>query len=254
MTKKAPSEVLFFPPPLIAGNLKLGKAIWHFALPAGETCPGESIGVGGCAEDCYAKGGHYLLTSVRRRYEVNDALRHTRDFSHRVRYQIRNEGIRTVRIHSSGDFDSLRYIALWHKIVASSRTTTFYAYTRSWRDSAGNVRPRYVAALTTLAALPNMRMWFSCDKVTGPPPEVAGVMRAYLTDDTEPAEFPVDLVFRKTRTTYAVTIGDALVCPVERKKRKVTQISKLTCNTCRLCFDRTNWLQNRNQQTINLQG
>jgi len=246
--------VLFFPPPLIAGNMKLGKAIWHFALPAGKTCPGESIGEGGCAEDCYAKGGHYLLASVQRRYELNDKLRNEADFAYRVRQQIRLETVQTVRIHSSGDFDSVGYTDLWRKIATTVPTTKFYAYTRSWRDRDGNVSKSMLVALTKLAKLRNVQLWFSCDAVTGPPPETAGVLRAYLTDNLEPASFPVDLVFRKTRKEYAVTIGDALVCPVERKKRKVTQISRLTCNTCRLCFDRADWLQERNQKTINMQG
>jgi hypothetical protein len=48
---------------------------------------------------------------------------------------------RHVRIHDSGDFFSLEYLAAWLRIVRTTPGTTFYAYTKEVRMFRENVEP-----------------------------------------------------------------------------------------------------------------
>lgn len=229
--------------PLLPGNVKVGQSIWHWALPAGDSCPGKTEA---CFSACYARKGHYRFANVQRRMAINDQLRKREDFVRRVSSQCTLQGIQLVRIHSAGDFDTIPYVRQWAEIARRAKLTTFFAYTRSWRNErTGAVDEEFVEALTKLAALNNVQLWFSCDQDTGRPPTIDGIPLAYLSRDDSPAPYPVDLVFRERRSEKRVTIGGVLVCPAERIKF-TARVRKVTCQNCRLCFERTDWLHKRN--------
>ena len=221
--------------PLLPGNEKLGTSVWQFSLPAIETCPGKSKL---CSALCYACKGRYRTGGVAGRLAENDRMRMEDDWTRRVISQIFASRIREVRIHPSGDFDTVAYIDQWIEIVRKSPKTTFWAYTRSWRI------PELRARLSVLSRLPNMALWFSCDHETGAPPKLKRVKRAYMSvNDADSPRFKVDMVFRVQRYTKQVRMGGVLVCPVERHAEIKT---KTTCQQCQLCFHRRDWLDDYN--------
>jgi hypothetical protein len=174
---------------------------------------------------CYAARGNFRRGNVKDSLERN--LKHTEDrrFTQNMRYSIRENFARVVRIHASGEFYSVEYTQDWLKIIEQHPYVTFFAYTRSWRNE------EVLAVLRQMAKLPNMRLWFSCDQETGAPPRVAGVRRAYMMiNDSDAPKFKVDLVFRDHAKTIMKWVGTALVCPYENGT------TKTACSRCRLCF------------------
>lgn len=230
--------------PLLPGNSKLGKTVWHFSMPAIETCPGRSEL---CSKLCYALKGHFFHANVRDREVVNEQMRHEKNWWRRVVAQMNLHNIREVRIHASGDFDSATYIQDWIKIIRGKPDATFYAYTRSW--SATELLP----LLDQMSKLPNMQLWHSCDKDTGAPPRRKRCPRAYLSaSDTDFPSYKVDLIFRNDRRVKQVQLGGVMVCPAERLRSKRrpdgTKPNKVTCAQCQICFDsqRLQWLADYN--------
>jgi hypothetical protein len=150
-------------PLLTQGNAKLGPSIWHFNLPAGVSCPGRSEL---CSVACYATHGNYRRSSVQRKYEENWRLATTAplELHRRLDTELTMLGDVTVRIHTSGDFFSADYIAMWSALTRVHPRTRFFAYTRSWRVSA------LLSELHALRERPNVRLWASSDDETGPPP------------------------------------------------------------------------------------
>ena len=63
-----------------------------------------------------------------------------------------------VRLHSSGDFYSSRYISFWIRIVRRHPSVTFWAYTRSW------VVPGLLSELEVLRCLANVHLFASWDR------------------------------------------------------------------------------------------
>jgi hypothetical protein len=68
------------------------------------------------------------------------------------------EGTKLVRIHVSGDFDSVAYVERWIEIASDNPETLFWAYTRSWRDISIRL------SLEKLRALPNVQLFASTDE------------------------------------------------------------------------------------------
>jgi hypothetical protein len=152
---------------LARGNSKLGRRVYTFSLPAGGTCPGQSPL---CAANCYAGAGHFLRGSVQAVYRRNLRMSRRADFVERVVGEIRDRRVRLLRLHVSGDLYSVEYAAKWVEIAGGCPETRIWAYTRSWRV------PAIFPALEELAALPNVRLWFSADADTGSPERLpAGV-------------------------------------------------------------------------------
>lgn len=227
--------------PLVAGNSKLGPSVWQYSLPTISTCPGRTAL---CSKACYATKGSYLYANVERRLTFNDEHRLSDDWISQVRMQIRLYRIREVRIHTAGDFDTAAYIRNWCEVIRNAPRTLFWAYTRSW------CVPELLPELDKLSRLANMQLWFSCDRETGVPPRRTHVRRAYLsTEDSDIPRYRVDLVFRSNRRTKQVRLGGALVCPAERVSRSKNSTSpRLTCDQCRLCMDRVQWLDEANDK------
>jgi|TARA_Y100000310_G_scaffold266220_1_gene277646 hypothetical protein len=127
---------------------KLGR-VATVNRPAGTTCPGASEW---CARDCYAKHGLF------------------RTFGHQARYGAATLTLPAklppvVRLHVSGDFDTVEYVRLWIEKVKANPDTLFWAYTRSW-----NV-PELLPELEALRVLPNMQLFASVDPTMPEPPK-----------------------------------------------------------------------------------
>lgn len=141
-----------------AGNSKLGR-VGVINRQAGSTCPGASDE---CAAFCYAKKGFYLMYGHQKRYGESTL-------------QLPAKLPKFVRIHASGDFDSVEYIEFWIETAIAHPDTRFWAYTRSW-----NI-PELLPALETLRAVPNVQLFGSTDTSMPEPPE--GWRVAYLETD-----------------------------------------------------------------------
>lgn len=209
------------------GNVKLGRAFWSFSLPAVTTCPGATST---CLKHCYARDGLFLMASVRgNRARCLEASK-SKTFVADMTSQIRDHFVELMRIHVEGDFYDKSYVSKWTRIAAGCRKTTFLAYTRSWRV------PGLIEPLCELGKLPNVRLWFSADAESGPPPRLDGVRGvAYMSiNDGDLPDYPADLVFRDNDTTLMkFTPRGDLVCPYEQGVKKKT---KITCSRCRYCL------------------
>src|SRR5262249_6722553 len=97
--------------------------------------------------------------------------------------------------------------------------------------------------LARLASLPNVNVWFSCDKDSGLAPAVPGARACWLQAEYEDpptaghGQLPMLLVFRthlpgREPVTW---IGSALVCPAYNG---TDGGEGTTCEECRFCFRR----------------
>jgi hypothetical protein len=216
---------------LSPGNRKLGgRLVWGFGLPSGdpEVCVGLSEE---CRRHCYARRTEGLRPSVRARYEKNLRLSRLPDFAPRVRYFILAHEIEVVRLHVGGDFYSAGYARRWLRVMRQLPRVRFFLYTRSWRDPA--VRP----ALEAMAALPNCRVWYSCDRGTGWPGRTPQRVRlAWLmtaADESPPSSAGLVFRVRHLRTQPQTRVEGVRVCPDEDG---VPRRRPVTCDRCQLCF------------------
>lgn len=206
---------------LTQGNGKLGEAIHAFSIPALLTCPGKSPT---CSKSCYALKNRFSQGFVQDRLAWCFEQTKRPDFVSRMVKEIHSRGVLVCRIHCSGDFFSPAYTRKWTDIVAACPKARFFGYTRSWKV------PQIARKLRTLAALPNMAMWYSADKDIGRPARVPDRVRvAWLqtSEDDEPGK--CDLVFR-VRRLRKLPASD-LVCPHERPDGK-----GVTCASCGICW------------------
>lgn len=217
---------------IVRGNQKLGpELIWSFSLPAIESCPGASSV---CMLKCYATNGHYRRGSVRTKYEANLRRTRTAEFADELAEEIRSRYVRVMRIHGSGDFYSMEYIRDWIEVARRCPKTTFYFYTRSWRE------PHLRDALIGLSGLPNVYGWFSCDRETGLPDLPAkpeGVRYAWMVDEAiheVDVPYEADLAFRDESRKPVKRLNGVLVCPYENGVP--LQRGRITCDTCQICF------------------
>lgn len=210
---------------LTLGNGKVGEAVHLWSLPAALSCPGRTPA---CVSACYARRGRYRVRAVRDRLHANYDRSRDPDFAAAMTAEVRRRGCLVVRVHASGDFYSAAYTDAWAEVVAACPRTAFYAYTRSWR--VDSIRP----ALDRLAALPNVRLWVSTDRDTGPAgPFPPGVRACHLlTREGEGVPAATDLVFRVLRLRR-VRVPLAVVCPSESPAGTARG---LTCGACGRCF------------------
>ena len=210
-----------------ATNTKLGPLIHAWAIPAGTTCPGETAL---CSTACYAKAGHFRYGTTQACHLRNLAFSRTPEFVDWMRSSLSANFVRVMRVHTAGDFYDLDYVRKWQQIITSCRQTQFFGYTRSWRI------PELLPALIQLSQAPNMSLWWSLDRETGPAPIVRGIRRAYMAiDDVDAQTAPndCDLVFR-VRTSQPMKKANGIqVCPPENG---VTTQSKITCSRCGICW------------------
>lgn len=144
------------------GNMKLGPDVVSYSKLAIVSCPGASSW---CKENCYAKR---IDGWVRLVHEVN-----THEHGELVAKLPKDAYL--VRLHVSGDFDSVTYIQSWINLVRTNPKADFWGYTRSW-----NV-PELYPSLCTLRDLPNMQLFASVD-TTMPLPDT-GWRLAWIEGD-----------------------------------------------------------------------
>ncbi len=198
------------------GNMKIGMGVYTYSRLAGMfyTCPGSTTE---CEEICYAKR---ILGPVRDIYAQNSRLLDVPELP--VECQV-------LRIHVSGDFDTVTYVENWIARLTERPDVTAWAYTRSWRV------PILLPSLERLRALPNVQLFASMDSShTDVPP--TGWRRAWIDGDTRAGE----VLNAGAHTTLSPTLQQrnqrtfdgimSLVCPEETKH-------KANCLECGYCFE-----------------
>ena len=216
---------------LTRGNHKLGgRLIWSFSLPSGR--PDICIGMSAlCQRHCYARRMERLRPAVLARYEANYRLSLDPAFAALVVAFLAWRDISVVRLHVGGDFYSPAYARKWLRVMRRSPHVRFYFYTRAWRVESMR------DALDRMAALPNCRAWYSCDRETGVPSDVPPCVRlAWLS--AEPGDVPppsAGLVFRTRglRREEATHLGGVRVCPAEDGAPRGEPV---TCERCGSCW------------------
>lgn len=212
------------------GNTKLGPAIFHWSIPAGETCPGQTPA---CAAQCYAKRGNHMFPDVQKALRRRLALTRRADFTRLMVAEIKQLWPRVVRIHVAGDFYSAAYTRKWADVARQCPDVRFYAYTRSWRV------PSIARELRALAQLPNVRLWYSVDKDSEQPRRLPyRVKVAYMQTAHQDLPRKADLLFRVQRLRKTVQklvslpLADALTCPVENGATG----HATNCQKCKVCW------------------
>ncbi len=212
-------------------NTKLGPLIHSWALPADEvTCPGASTM---CRTECYAKKGHFHYATVKNAHLRNYKFSTTSGFTDWFISTLQSNFVRVLRIHVGGDFYSVDYTRKWQQIVKARPDIQFFGYTRSWRVDA--ILPELIA----LSRRPNMSLWWSIDRATGPAPAIRGIRRAYMAvNDVDASLAPddCDLVFRVNRGTVLKRANGVLVCPPENGQPPGRLDTKITCSRCGICW------------------
>lgn len=216
---------------LTPGNKKLGgHLIWGFGLPSGAA--GVCVGMTPtCRAHCYAVRTERYRPKAARRYHHNLALSRGEGFARRVWALLVAHAVRVVRVHTGGEFYSAAYARKWLAVARRAHRVRFFTYTRAWR--VPGIKP----AIDELAALPNVRVWYSADRDTGLPPEIpAEVGVAWLMaaeDDHPPAG--ADLVFRvrRLRRHPLAEVGGVRVCPAEDGHPRPRAP---TCDRCGVCW------------------
>ncbi len=132
------------------GNLKLGAGVFTYsriagspAFTAGGTCPGSTTE---CEAICYAKRIGGIVKREVYAHNGGDDVPTIPD------------ACRLLRIHVSGDFDTVAYIDAWIARLKARPDVTAWAYTRSWRV------PALLTHLEILRALPNVQLFASMDR------------------------------------------------------------------------------------------
>ena len=167
--KVAPHSAESTPPLLEPGNSKLGtdgrfaETVFVWNLPAMATCPGASKW---CSAHCYNADALSAKFPIEP-WAVNWAWATERPIELEAIILARIKAATppiAFRIHSSGDFFSTPYVALWITVCRASPDVCFWAYTRSWQI------PEIAAALEELRRVPNVELFASWDNSMQEPP------------------------------------------------------------------------------------
>jgi hypothetical protein len=202
----------------------LSGSIFQWSIPAIDACPGRTPC---CAVACYALRNHFLFRAVQERLEWNWSQAQMPGFVDRMVDEVYRKGCIVVRVHVAGDFATPGYTRKWVEIVTRSPQTTFFAYTRSWR--VAKIEPY----LRELAALPNLRLWYSTDRQTGWPEKIPQRVRVAYLQDSDESDGRADLVFRTLRfRRLALPVAPA-VCPYDTVEGKDQGV---TCGSCQKCW------------------
>lgn len=211
------------------GNSKTGRGSHTYSQLSIASCPGITPT---CRQHCYTLKWGANFRWSEEPYALNLARSTKKDFVGKVVEEIRRWKVRKLRVHTAGDFYAEDNVRDWKEIASRSPNTIFWAYTRSWRN------PSILAELSSLAELPNVRLWFSEDQDTGPSPSVPGVRPCYLQVRTD-EEIPdhIGLLFRyrprNGRLPVRKRVNNAVVCPQENG---TPEGAALTCVECGICL------------------
>ena len=103
------------------------KRLFEFNLTAKKTCPQAKD----CLKYCFADKGTYKYPVVKNKYDNNIKATKRENFSSEIQAEIDKKSIEAIRIHSSGDFYSQKYLNKWIKIAKKNPKIIFYGYTKS---------------------------------------------------------------------------------------------------------------------------
>ena len=113
------------------GNKKLGNKIYSFDLPAVVSCP-NSID---CYKTCYAVKGTFLYggkgAKTSNTYNFAIALNDIKYLQKELIKEIIKKKIKTIRIHSSGDFFSKEYFLMWCNIAKRFKNLKIFTYSKA---------------------------------------------------------------------------------------------------------------------------
>jgi hypothetical protein len=119
---------------LSSGNAKLKKSgIYSWGIPAYKSASGKLVcpAAKDCLQGCYARNGFYVMPSVKKAQEERLALsQRGMIFAVEISEEIKRRGVKTLRIHDSGDFYSKRYLDSWLAVIQMNPSVRFYAYTK----------------------------------------------------------------------------------------------------------------------------
>lgn len=180
------------------------------------TCPGSSIE---CESICYAK--RVISTppvwDIWRINSETDRLPGDEDPL--------PDDAKLVRIHVSGDFNSVEYVEEWIRLADSRPEVNFFGYTRSWRVL------ELLEPLERFRALSNVQLFASMDtSIEELPPQ--GWRRAWIENDSRCNLEGVDMQEEANSNTLTLEPdgqdGVGYVCPEEMGR-------KPNCQSCMYC-------------------
>ena len=112
-------------------NKKLGKLIYSFDLPAVVSCPNSNE----CFKNCYANKGAFLYggkgAKTSNTYNFAIALNDLKYLQKELIKEIEKKKIKTIRIHSSGDFFSKEYFLMWCNIAKRFKNLNIFTYSKA---------------------------------------------------------------------------------------------------------------------------
>ena len=115
-------------------SLKNNAKIFNFSIPAYKTKSGKVTCpfAAACVKYCYAQKGNYTRFPIvqelmEKKYEISKQ----NNFNSLMNAEIKKKKATHIRIHDSGDFYSIKYLAKWIQIAEFNPSIIFYAYTKS---------------------------------------------------------------------------------------------------------------------------
>lgn len=189
---------------------KLFEKIFVWNLPPVVTCPGISDW---CRQNCYNADDRQKIYPIRQwRENLWWVLNGRGELKEKILAQLAACETKStaVRIHSSGDFFSLGYIAFWLDIIRQNPKVLFWAYTRSWAV------PELYERVIELGRIKNVSLLLSWDDTMKQPPR--GFAKSIVYNSNE------ELYFIKERR-------DGVICP---EQYNLTSC----CADCGICINK----------------
>ena len=115
-------------------SLKNNAKIFNFSIPAYKTKSGKVTCpfAAACVKYCYAQKGNYTrFPIVQELMEKKYNISKQNNFNSLMNEEIKKKKATHIRIHDSGDFYSVKYLAKWVQIAEYNPSIIFYAYTKS---------------------------------------------------------------------------------------------------------------------------
>lgn len=215
------------------GNLKIGPGVYTYSrlpgLPTAPalglefieddkdygTCPGSSLE---CRSICYA---------VRPVKEEGAVFQMWKSNAGNYVPELPADA-KLLRLHISGDFDTVEYIQNWIKRLEERPDVICWAYTRSWRVA------ELLPHLELLRGLPNVQLFASMDgSIVEMPPR--SWRRAWIDGDVRggtPQDVAAHTEDPVTHNLVTLEGGRSYVCPEETKRTP-------NCEACGYCFKGT---------------
>ena len=144
---------------LTNSNAKLKKSsklnnasIYAFDIPAYKTKTGKITCpfAKDCVKYCYAQKGAYAWSPAQNKHNQNYLETKKDSFIDIIQDEInRKRKITHVRVHSSGDYYSPKYLNKWVKLARNNPDTIYYSYTKSVKmfkdleNKPENLKPIY---------------------------------------------------------------------------------------------------------------